>query len=431
MILDALLALGLLLSTASQLRPAGAAIGPGEIFLVIWLVVMLFREVGRLGPPVTPALSQLLIFWLLFAFALSVGTLTGYWIGDIHDPNLFFHDVMAYPLLAAVGCLSVVGPAAGPRLHRVAWLLVGFGTASFAFQLAGSWGWFDIAPLEPWYWDRFRGWSANPQQLALLCAILGLLALHLADAATRVGARTAAIACAALSIYVGRLTKSDSFAVLLVIAGPIFVIFKLGQWLLSFEQKLTFRSGFAWTVVLAVPVLLISAIPLAPLIVDQAEDLAGQLLKGKTSREEAELRVHNWSEAIRRGMESGMLGLGPGPHLEIPVSLVTARRSEILPKYIETPPANGTPNFEAHNTPLDLFTQGGLIAVLSFVWISAMALLNTCKARLAGLTTLICGVNIFGFGNLIVRHPIFWFAIAICLVSGTGNRIARPVRTGS
>src|ERR1700731_1539011 len=109
MIEDALLALGLLLSTASQLRPAGAAIGPGEICLVAWLFVMLFREAGRLGPPLTPALSQLLIFWLLFAFALSVGTLAGYVIGDIHDPNLFFHDVMAYPLLAAVGCFSVVG----------------------------------------------------------------------------------------------------------------------------------------------------------------------------------------------------------------------------------------------------------------------------------------------------------------------------------
>ncbi len=431
MILDALLAFGLLLSTASQLRPAGAAIGPGEICLVVWLVVMLFREVGRLGPPLTPALSQLLIFWLLFAFSLSVGTLTGYWIGDIHDPNLFLHDVMAYPLLAAVGCLSVVGPAAGPRLHRVAWFLVGLGAVSFAFQVAGSWGWFDIAPLEPWYWDRFRGWSANPQQLALLCAILSLLALHLADAETRIGARIAAFACGALSIYVGRLTKSDSFAVLLVIAGPIFLIFKLRQWLLSYEPTLTFRSACAWIVILALPVLLISAVPLAPLIVDQAEDLASQLSKGKTSREEAELRIHNWNEAIRRGMESGMLGLGPGPHLEIPVSIVTARRAEVLPKYIETPPANGTPNFEAHNTPLDLFTQGGLIAVLTFVWISAMALLNTYKARLAGLTTLICGVSIFGFGNLIVRHPIFWFTIAICLVSGTGNRMAPPIRTGS
>jgi hypothetical protein len=433
MMQDVLLALGMLLSTASQLRLPGAAIGPGEICLVVWLVLMLFREAGRLGPPLTPAFSQLLIFWLLFAFALSVGTLTGYVIGDIHDPSLFFHDVMAYPLLAAVGCFSVIGREAGPRLHRVAWLLAGFGTASLAVQLPSAWGLFDIPPIEPWYWDRFRGWSANPQQLALLCAVLGLLALHLADAATRIGERIAAIACAILPIYVGGLTKSDSFRVVLVIAGPIFVALKLREWLLSFEPKLTFRSAFAWIVILALPLLLISAVPLGSLIAAQAEDLARGLSKGngKTSQEEAELRIHSWHEAISRGLESGMLGLGPGPHLEIPASLVAARKTEILPKYVETPPTNGTPNFEAHNTPLDLFTQGGLIAVLSFVWISAAALFNTYKARLGGLTTLLCGVSIFGLGNLIVRHPIFWFVIALCLVSGTESRMAPSVRNWS
>src|SRR5690348_9722580 len=159
MIRDALLALGVLLSTASQFRPEGAAVGPGEICLVIWLVLTLFREAGRLNPPLTPAFSRLLVFWLLFGFALSVGTLTGYVIGDIHDPNLFFHDVMAYLLLAAVSCLSVVGTEAGSRLNRVAWLLTGFGSASLAVQLASAWGLFGTALIEPWYWDRFRGWS--------------------------------------------------------------------------------------------------------------------------------------------------------------------------------------------------------------------------------------------------------------------------------
>jgi hypothetical protein len=50
---------------------------------------------------------------------------------------------------------------------------------------------------------------------------------------------------------------------------------------------------------------------------------------------------------------------------------------------------------------------------------------------LAGLTTLLCGVSIFGLGNLIVRHPIFWFVITLCLVSGAGTRTAPPVRNWS
>jgi len=196
MILDTLFALGLLLSTATELRLPGVPLGPGEILLACWALLIVFREAGRLGLPLTPALTRLLIFWLVFFVALSVGTLAGYVLGDIHDPDLFFHDVMAYPLAAAISCLSVAGPDARPSLHRVAWLLVGFGSASLALQVASDWELIDIPLIDPWYWDRFRGWSQNPQQLALLCAVLPLVALYLADAATRIGERIAALACA-------------------------------------------------------------------------------------------------------------------------------------------------------------------------------------------------------------------------------------------
>ncbi len=431
---DGLLALGLLLSTASQLRLPGLPIGPGEVCLVAWVLLIVVQEALRPDVPLTPALSHLLIFWSVFAFSLSIGTLTGYAIGDAHDTSLFLHDVLAYPLLAAVGCLSVLGRRAPARLHRVAWLLCGLGSVALAIQVAGAWGLVNISPIEPWYWDRFRGWSANPQQLALLCAVLGLLALHLFDVATRNDERLAAIVCAIVAIYVGRLSKSDSFSAVMVVAGPVFVIFKLWTWLRPREQRLTVRTAAAWIVALGVPLLAISTVPLAPVISAKAEDWAKELSKdskGTTSQEEAELRFSNWRAAIDRGLESGMLGLGPGPHLPIPASIVAARRNEVLPKYVETPQVNGTPNFEAHNTPLDLFTQGGLIAVMSFIWISGIAFFSTFKARLAGLTTLLCGVNLFGLGNLIIRHPVFWFAVALCLVSETGAGRASPASNWS
>jgi O-Antigen ligase len=422
---DVVLALGLLLSTASQLRPAGAAIGLGEICLAIWLILMLGRETSRLGPPITPALSRLLIFWTLFAIAQSLGTLTGLAIGDVHDPALFLHDVVAYPLVAAVSCLSVVEPAAGPRLQRVAWLLATLGAVLLALQLAHAGGLVDIPSIDPWFWDRLRGWSANPNQLALFCAVLGLLSLHLADVAARPGERIAAVACVILAIYVGRLTKSDTFSFVLVSAGPILVALKLRTWLLSRERRLTLRSASAWIVLLALPAFLAAVAPLGDSIAVQAESLAEDMTKGKTQDTErtAQLRYHSWGEAINRGLESGMLGLGPGPHLEIPPATVAARLSTSNePKYVENPPLNSTPNFEAHNTLLDLFTQGGLIAVLSFVWLAATTLLLTYRARLDALTTLLCGLAIFSTFHLIVRHPIFWFAIAFCLVAGTEAR---------
>ena len=124
MMLDLLLALGLLLSPSAQLRIADSSVGPGEICLLIWIALTIGRVAGRFDPPLTPALSRLMIFWLLFALAQSLGTLMGYVIGDHHDASWFLHDVMAYPLLAITSCLSVMEPGAGPRLHRVAWLSV-------------------------------------------------------------------------------------------------------------------------------------------------------------------------------------------------------------------------------------------------------------------------------------------------------------------
>jgi hypothetical protein len=122
-------------------------------------------------------------------------------------------------------------------------------------------------------------------------------------------------------------------------------------------------------------------------------------------------------------------GLGPGPHLRTPPSLLLVRMATLnRPKAVLHPDANGTPNFEAHNTTLDLFLQGGLLAVLSFFWLVAMALFSTYKARLAGLTTLLCGLFLFGMSALIIRHPIFWFTIALCLVADGRTEIAESGR---
>lgn len=424
---DLLLVLGILLSTASQLRPTG------EICLVIWIGLMLGRETVQLGPQFTPALSRLVIFWLLFAVAQSIGTLAGFVIGDVHDQSLFMHDVMAYPLLAAISFLCVVGGDAGARLHRVAWLLVTVGSATLALQAVQAWGWVGIGSIDPWYWDRFRGWSENPNQLAILCAVLGLLSLHLADVATSTAARIAAIGTAVLPIYVGRLTKADTFSLVLVAAGPIFIALKLRTWLFSHQPRLTVGSACAWIAILALPLLLASVVPFAGSLAVEAQGFIGDMAKGdqQDTRKTAQIRLEAWRQAIDRGLESGMLGLGPGPHLPIPPSIRAGRQdSSGEPANLEHPKVNGTPNFEAHNTLLDIFTQGGLLAVLSLVWLVAATFLLTWRARLDGLTVLICGLTIFSIFHLIVRHPAFWFAIAICLVAAE-SRKASPAQRWS
>lgn len=429
--LDILFALGLLLSPSSQLRIGGFPIGPGEICLSVWLVLMLGRTAMQRGPVATPALSRLLIFWLLLAVALSIGTITGFALDDQHDPVWFLHDAVAYPFLAAVSCMSVVGPYAEDRFRRVGWLLIVMGSGSLALQLAHAWGYIGIPDTDPWYWNRFRGWSANPEQLALLCAALALLSLHLADAATRPRDRFVAIACAILPVYVGRFSHTDTLTIVLLIAVPMFVVLKLAAWRHSSERKIRLRSAFAWMAIVVLPLFLASVAPLLSLSAGQTTTVADAMLKdnGRDAAQETELRLQLWSEAWRRGVESGMLGLGPGPHLDIPPSILAARAVETqAPREVVHPAINGTPNFEAHNTPLGLFTQGGLLAILSFLWLVGVALANAYRAQFAGLTTLIGGLFLFGMAGVIDRQPIVWFAIAFGLVaSAKTNDVRRCV----
>jgi len=421
---DALLALGLLLTTASQLRRGDLPIGPGELCLVLWLVLMLGRELGWLGPRLSPALARLLVFWTLFAFAQGLGFLTGLFVGEQYDFRWLLHDTMAYPLLIAVSCLSVVDPGARPRLRRVAWLLTVFGSAALAFQVAVGWRLLDVPLIQPWYWERFRGWSANPNQLALLCVVLGPLALHLAETTARPGGRLIAILCMILPIYVGRMTGSDTFTLALAASGPIFVAVKLRTWLLRSERRMAVHSEFAWIVVLGLPLMLVSLVPLVFAVTADAGIFATDLAKngGKELRQESDLRFSLWTEAVQLGVRTSFLGLGPGPHLEIPASIVDARaKTKDQPENLEHPQQTAAPNFEAHNSFLDLLTQGGIIAVLSFAWILFVSMRAAYQARLAALTALICGLGVFCMTGLIVRHPLFWFAIALCLVADDGT----------
>jgi hypothetical protein len=428
---NALLALGMLLTTASQFRIGNLPIGPGELCLFVWLFFMLVREMALLGFPLTLALSRLLIFWTIFAMSQCLGLMTGVFIGEAYDSRWLIHDAMAYSLLFAVSCMSVVEPGARSRLRQIAWLLVTFAIPFLCLQIMTGWKLIEIPQIQPWYWDRFRGWSENPNQLSLLCGVLGLISLHLAETATRPSGRALAIACSILPIYVGRMTKSDTFTLALMASVPIFIVLKLHAWLLLPVRKNMMRVASAWIAVIALPLLVASIIPLGVFTASNTESFAKDLAKdnGNELKQESDLRFFLWSSAIRRGIETSMLGLGPGPHLDIPTEILVGRMTEVgQPQNIEHPEASLAPNFEAHNSFLDLFTQGGIIALLSFIWILGVAAFAAYRTRRAGLVTLICGLCIYCMTGNVVRHPIFWFSIALCLVAdGPVRAVTTPM----
>jgi hypothetical protein len=415
--MDGILALGLLFTTASQLRLPGIPVGPGELGLLVWIAGMAIKTLVSGEPSLTRAVSALLGFWGAFALALSLGMITAMASREAFEPDLVLHDVMAYVLIAVVSCLCAATPS---RLRRVGWLLVTSSAVSLSLQYINGMGLVRIPGIDPWYWERFRGWSDNPNQLSFLCLMIVLVAWHLADSAATLTARLAAILLMIPPLVAGRMSQSDTFMLALAAALPVWIAAKLIGWVQNDRLELSLRASIAQLVLVAVPVLLLCV---APLVLSSAEDVKGFVIgyaknAGAEAADEANLRMTLWRQAIERGIESGMLGLGPGPHLQIPPTIVAGRVSEgTQPANLDHPSQNGTANYEAHNTILDVLTQGGLLAVTSFVWLLLRAAKFVYRAQSAGLAALVAGAAMFMMTGNIVRQPILWFALALCLTA--------------
>lgn len=408
MIRNALLGTGLVLAAASQLRLPGLPIGIGELCLALWIGLSVMRILAG-GPIVaSPALLRLSAFWVVLALTLSLGAC----IGLLYDPQIdvsgMLHDTTAYLLMACVTMLSVAEPDSDERMRQTAWFVVVLGNIGLVFQIAIGWGLLPQGPLDPWYWDRFRGWSENPNQAALYCAVLGPLALHLGmNSATGVG-RFFGFALAVLPVVFGRLTKSDTFLIATVVSGIFLIGLRLRTWLAVPGYSLRYIAAILF--ILAAPPSVIVALPYAAAAADEAEGFAKSLAKdkgGEGTVATANLRFLLWQQALLKGMESASLGLGPGPHSERPTG---------------PNPRNVPGPFEAHSTPLDLYTQGGVLGVAALMWLFASALWLTLQARLDALSALICSLAVFSISHFILRHPIFWFALALCVVEGRARR---------
>jgi len=326
------------------------------------------------------------------------------------------HDTMAYMLMACVTILALVEPDSEGRLRRAAWSALIIGNIGFALQIAIGWGLLPHGPLEPWYWDRFRGWSENPNQAALYCAALGPLALHLAMSAETGLGRFSGFVLAILPVVFGRLTKSDTFLIATVISMIFLVGLRLRTWLGAPENVARYVAAVLF--ILAAPPTVITLLPYGVATADETEGFAKSLAKdkgGEGTVATANLRLLLWKEALMRGGEAASLGLGPGPHSERPTG---------------PNPGNKAQLFEAHSTPIDLYTQGGVLGVAALVWLVGGTLWLTLQARFDALSALLCCLAVFSLSHFVLRHPIFWFALALCLAEGCARRPTARVHGG-
>jgi O-Antigen ligase len=405
MIRSAILAAGIVMSSASQISVPGLQLGFGEVLLFVWISLTCAEMIVTGKAAGSPALGRLSFFWIALALLLCVGTVVGYMTAPVHASQLI-HDATAYFLVALISCLAAADPDAPRMLRRSAWLVIAFADLTFVLQVAQGWGILGNFGLEPWFFDRFRGWSLNPNQLALYCAAYGPLALHLAVTSKNRSGYWIGLASIALIFYVGRLTKSDTYLYTSILSVLIFAALGLRTWLSRPGGGASLARQMAALFLMAAVPLAAAAAPFAYSNLGNAEAFAKSLTKdkgGAATEETAALRVYLWTEAIDTGLTSASMGLGPGPHLDRP----TTMRNVFIPA-----------PFEAHNTALDLYMQGGLLSVILLFWIVGSAGTFALRAKLDALVALIASLAVFSIPHLTIRHPLVWFVVTLCLVTG-------------
>jgi hypothetical protein len=409
------MAAAMLLALATQLRVFGSAVGAALLLLALGPATIhaLWSGPARMGEGVL----NLLFFWGLLAAGLSLGAMASIVAGVPIDISLAMHDVFAYALLAVFTVTLAALPRRAEALRAIQWRVAILGAVMAVLQLANANGVFALPGVDPWYWDRMRGWAENPNQFALLSLVTGFCALALIDKAETPARGLLALLCAATTLAVGLQSKSNAYTLMVLGGSAVYLLIKAARGLIAAE-----RAGYpAAAAVLTAVSAFAFAVTIVSATVDWRADfrsLSGAFArKGDDESADGALRLELWRQAIAVGGFSAGFGLGPGPHLAIPSSLVAARKSEEEPKNLSHPKVGLAPNFEAHNTVLELLVQGGALAVAGFLWVLAYGGARALRAGEDGAVALLVATIAFGSFHVIFRHPLVWFCLCLSFLA--------------
>ena len=380
--------MGLAASTATQLRLAGP-FGPGEGMLIVWLLLLLFRQLLYQGVFSGSAWLSARVskIWILILGSVAAGIIVAQSLGLSSDGG----GVRDLAALFFVAALSVA--LSGVSSTRETWQrLVDAYLVIITICLAGL---LAIAlarvavVVDPWFQAiRFRGWSENPNQMALMLAPLPFLILW-AYQRTASKARKSWLAFSlAVSLIAGVLCLSEalylawgaSLGLCSLLAGIAYVREPTFSPIVAIWKKITFP-----TILLAGVAALV-----IPLALRGAEIVAAIYEAGN----QGETRLLIWGHGLEAAARSPIVGLGPGAFSGL---------------------SGPFQNYEAHNTFIDILTQAGVFGAAAYVLLLIVAgkrfLATRDLAFIGGFTALV-GFSCFHY---VLRHPTFWLTIILML----------------
>lgn len=392
-----LIAVAVLLTTATQLRPDGIPVGMGEILLVVWMLWrILVVAVNPISSGRYDAAQLLIVFWLIFMSVLVLALAISYSRGTWDEAGAA-HDFIALILSAVFSVLLVQSFADQNRARIFCRSLFLASAIVLVLLLLLAAGRGTVFGVNPWYAAfRFTGWSLNPNQLGLLLAPLPFLSIW----ALQSGTESKAVKTVGLSVLVvaGVLCLSDALFLSWGTAG----VFLAGvYWLKSIARRGGTRKLAFLTVVLLPSVMLVAIIWATTGLIGQIVEVA---VGAYENRGQGSLRLLIWSHGYEAFSESPFIGHGPGSFAGI---------------------AGAFDGFEAHNTFVDIATKSGLVglsAYVSLILAIHVRLLRTGQFLLLGA---FASVTVFSIFHYVLRQPIYWAVVVVCLRFAYGHVSAR------
>ena len=387
-------AFGVTLSGATQLRPQGLPVGPSELILAAWLAFVVFLLLR--GARFRTGRVFLLIgsYWLAQLGILMLGAAVAVHARRFNAEDAT-HDALAFVYVGTLSsflCLRLSDTHDYEYHWRVARLIFVFHALAGGLLLAVALVTAHLGPIEFWYGPRFRGWSENPNQMALTMVAMPFLGWWLMRRSSSRFGKAAYLVGIVPCVAAGLASGSDGMRVAWYASlGAICT-------LLLYRVAVRGRSRWLYVSHVILPALVVVV------GVSFGEDIVAHLIGSAedlyAEGDQGEKRFTRWFYGLQVMSESPLVGFGPGPFSG------------------DGGPFEGR---EAHNSFIDWGMSTGGIGVTIYLGLLAWSLWCALRSRETMPVAMLISVvscSVFGY---MLRQPDFWMVVVLVLMLCEGS----------
>jgi O-antigen ligase len=367
-----LFAFGIVLTTMTNIRFSSLPIGPGEIVLGIWMVIV---SIGLIKSRyiIEKENTFFIKYWVLFIVLMIIGGVISL-VSDRFILNYVVYDLIAYAFSFSICLVLLYQGRLQLFIQKIKYCVV-LGGVIFTFLAL----WHSM--ISPSFFGlslggyRFTGGANNPNQLALFLSAIPFIAFFLLVGTKKTNIRIVYGTVLLGTIFAGLETKSDGLVASWVMATIILILAHI-------VRRIDRPAR------LPVILLIISSIGFIAVLNNELIYTTLNYIRNTFNELDQDgSRGSLWMQGLETFMGSPIFGFGPGPQLVY----------------------YGDYRFEVHNTFIDLLTQIGFLGMLLHLWFLSKSLLKVRHSSIL-FTAMICLI-LFSASHFVLRQPIYWFYI--------------------